>query len=631
MCAICGIFNHTNSAYEVAEETILKMRDIMTHRGPDGKGIYLSSDRKLGLGHRRLSIIDLSEAGNQPMSNEDGTIWIAYNGEVYNFYEIREELEKRGHQFKSRTDTEVIVHSYEEWGEDCLHQFRGMFAFALWDERKNKLFLARDRLGIKPLYYTEVNGNFIFASELKGILASGLVQRDIEPQGLHHYLSFYSVPAPYTLIKGVKALPSGHKLVVEKGRVRIEKYWELEAYSPLQMDEEEIKERLRELLEESIRYRLISDVPVGAFLSGGVDSSLIVGLMSQYTSEPLKTFSIGYGPEDELSYAKIAAERFGTEHFEIVLSGKDLLEDLDKVIWAIDQPSGDGINSYFVSKITSQHVKVALSGLGGDELFAGYMQLFLPLKYRRMFKVWQRLPLSVRKAMISSVGILPLMTSFKRKIQFGLEFLEQPFYRMRVLYSEQEKKKLYHPEFQQMLAFAEPPEDYVQKHIAKEDSDFLAELSRIDLSLYMRYTLLRDTDAMTMVHSLETRVPLIDHKLVEFAYRIPSRLKVHKGRSKYILTETVKDILPMDIIKRKKRGFELPVGTWLKNELKPVCDEVLSGEAARKRGLFNPASIREIHQRFFAGTLHYTRVGSYMRVWTLVVLELWLRKFVDGN
>ena len=620
---MCGIWGAVNVAdRQVAERAAAALH----HRGPDDHGIYASREpQPVLLANTRLAIIDLSEAGHQPMSTADGRYWIVYNGEVYNYQEVRAQLLDIGHRFRSDSDTEVVLHAYVEWGERCLERLRGMFAFAVWDRQQAKLFAARDRLGIKPLYYAEPGGGrFVFGSELKALLASGLVEPRLNHPALHHYLSFYAVPSPYTLLEGVEALPPGHYLTFQAGRLRVQQYWWLPAAEPLQADAHEIALRLRALLEESIRLRMIADVPVGAFLSGGVDSSAVVALMTRASGERLRTFSVGFGAEgealDERSAARVLAERYGTEHTEVVITGREVRELLPDMIRALDQPSGDGLNTYLVSRAAARHVKVALSGLGGDELFAGYPQFRLFQQSDRARGVWARLPGLAQDVARRSA-------SLAQPVERALTWLDGDllarYERVRILYSELDKQALYTPETMLAMAAPESSLKYLARYVHPAESGSIAQLTRLEIKNYMAHTLLRDTDAMSMAHSLEVRVPLIDHKLVEFAMGIPPGLKLNNGQGKWIFAEALRDVLPAEVLRRPKRGFEMPVAAWMRGELRDVLEDVFSRESIERRGLFRTEAVEAVYAHFKAGS------GPYMRAWALAVLELWLREFID--
>ena len=617
MCGIWGVVNVADR--EMAEAAARAMH----HRGPDDHGVFVAEQPvPVSLANARLAIIDLSPTGHQPMSTSDGSLWIVYNGEIYNYRALRTILVEMGHEFASQSDTEVALHAYEEWGENCLEHFRGMFAFAIWDMKRGRLFAARDRLGIKPLYYAHdlARKTLTFGSELKTLLASGLVAPRVSYPGLHHYLSFYSIPAPHTILEGVQALPAGHFLTFQDNRLTVTPYWNIPPAEPLEMPVDEIQARLRALLEESIQLRMVSDVPVGAFLSGGVDSSAVVALMTRASGERLKTFSIGFGPEgraqDERSDARVLADYYDTDHHEVIVTGGQVRDQLDDIIHAMDQPTGDGINTYLVSQATAAHVKVALSGLGGDELFAGYPQFRL---FQRA-QTWEKLPGVVRAFARAGAGIIG--GKARRAVAWlDADFLSR-YGRIRILYDEQAKLDLYTQRTMAALAAPEPSLKYLGDFLHPVETDPLVQITRLELKNYMAHTLLRDTDAMSMAHSLEIRVPLIDHKLVEFATRIPPALKLHGGRSKWIFTQTLRDLLPPEVIRRPKRGFEMPVAAWMRGELRSILDDVLSRRSIEQRGLFRHEAVSALYERFLRGSEHH------MRVWTLAVLELWLRQTV---
>ncbi len=630
---MCGIFGIVGRADRELGERIAA---CIEHRGPDDHGVWVSESSEIGtpvtLVNTRLAIIDLSPLGHMPMTTVRGDTWIAYNGEVFNFAETRAELERLGHAFRSQSDTEVIANAYEEWGDECVHHFRGMFAFLIWDLKNQRLFAARDRLGIKPLYWANTPQGLILGSELKALLATGFIRPELNLEALNYYLAFYSVPTPHTMLSGVQALPPGHCLSWEAAtqRVTLRQYWDVPPARPVRADESEIRAELRRLLEESIRLRMIADVPVGAFLSGGVDSSAVVGLMTRIAGERLKTFSIGFEAEgtqiDERNYAKIVAERYHTDHTEVVVSGQQVADELDRIIWAMDQPSGDGLNTYLVSQATAKHVKVALSGLGGDELFAGYPQFKLLQQADTYDPLWQALPNPFRAFM--SVGARTVSGLVNRPgLNNIFAFAEDDFLgrygRTRVLYNDETRAGLLQKAVQGELGQLPSARKRLEAWMHSDESDVIDRVTRLELKNYMAHTLLRDTDAMSMAHSLEVRVPLIDHKLVEFVTTIPSHLKLHDGQPKYLLTSALADVLPPEIIKRRKQGFEMPVAAWMRGPLKPTLDEALSLNTIEQRGLFNASEVETVYQSFLQGE------GLYMRVWALAVLELWMRKYID--
>lgn len=625
---MCGIWGTVNIGDRAIAEAAA---EAMSHRGPDDHGEYVANEpMPVALVNTRLAIIDLSPGGHQPMSTPDGRYWIVYNGEVYNYQPLRQILLDAGHTFHGNSDTEVILHAYAEWGERCLEHLRGMFAIAIWDTVEAKLFLARDRLGIKPIYYTQAgtpgneNARFAFASELKALMISGLVTRQLNYAALHHYLSFYAVPTPYSMLEGVESLPPGHFLIYQDHQIRIKKYWSLPSAEPVDLSREELVVQLRHLLEESIRLRMIADVPVGAFLSGGIDSSAVVALMTRISGERLRTFSIGFGEEghaiDERSAARMVADQYGTDHTEVVVTGRDVRNQIDAIIKAMDQPTGDGLNTYLVSQATGQHVKVALSGLGGDELFAGYPQFKLFQQADQARNLWNKLP-NVAQEMTR--GTATVVDPLRRAITWLDGDLLERYERVRILYTEEEKLNLYASGTLDHLAAPEPSLQYLGRHVHPVEADSMVQLTRLELENYMAHTLLRDTDAMSMAHSLEVRVPLIDHKLVEFAANIPGHYKLHNGQGKWIFIKALEDVLPKDILERPKQGFEMPIAAWMRGALRDVVEDVFSADSIKRRGLFRVEPMQNAYREFLEGQ------SIYMRVWSLVTLELWMRRFLD--
>lgn len=626
---MCGIWGAVNVCDEAAAACAA---DSIHHRGPDDHGIFSTNEPfPVHLVNTRLAIIDLSQGGHQPMCTPDGRYWIVYNGETYNYQPLRDELLELGHHFASDSDTEVILHAYAEWGEGCLSRLRGMFAFAIWDRDEASVFVARDRLGIKPVYYAQggTPGSddawLSFGSELHTLLDTGVVERRINPAALHHYLSFYAVPAPYTMLDGVEALPAGHYMTFRDGRLTVTQYWSLPPAEPLDLPEREVVARLRELLEESIRLRMIADVPVGAFLSGGIDSSAVVALMTRASGERLKTFSVGFGAEgqaiDERSAARVLADHYGTDHTEVIVSGRDVRDQLGAIIQAMDQPTGDGLNTYFVSQATAGHVKVALSGLGGDELFAGYPQFRMFERADRARAVWGRLPGVARQA---ARGTGALVDPVSRAVTWLDGSLLDRYERVRVLFDEEAKQALYASSFAAGLAAPESSLQYLARFVHPAENGSMAQLTRLELSNYMAHTLLRDTDVMSMAHALEVRVPLIDHELVEFAARIPAEMKLHNGHGKWVFAEALRDVLPEQVLSRPKRGFEMPVAAWMRGELRDVLEDVYSPESLRRRGMFDVDAARSVYEAFLGG-------APYLYAWSLAVLELWMRATIDGE
>ncbi|MBN2053680.1 asparagine synthase (glutamine-hydrolyzing) [bacterium] len=627
MCGICGYVGNGNAVQ------LERMMAAMVHRGPDDSGRFIAGEVALGM--RRLSIIDV-EGGGQPITDEDGGVVVVFNGEIYNYRELRDSLLERGHKFTTRTDTEVLVHLYQEYGANLTEHLRGMFAFALWDRAARRLLLVRDRLGIKPLYVVERPGVLFFASELKALLAAGVIEARLEPQAVASYASFPCVPAPATIIAGVEMLLPAHLLVYENGAANRLEYWRLRFDPPTGSgDAREYIQRTRTLLEESVRLRLRSDVPLGAFLSGGIDSSAVVGLMGTLLDRPVNTYSIaftGKEPEfawfNELSHAKKVAECFGTNHQEIVISGEDIHRKLARMVWAMDQPSGDALQYYLVSELAARGVKVALSGTGGDEVFAGY-EWFKELRFlNRLDRMYDRLPCSFRNALRRMLsGAPPTMRAtrlFRKAGTFtrGTGSFAERYRLNRRMYRREEWDHLFNPRFAAQLDNQAP--DEIDRYVgATENYDIVDKVSFLQIKTDLVNLLIRDQDAVSMAHSLEVRLPLIDHVLIEFIACTPPHLKLHGNMEKYILREAVKDILPADIAGRRKKGFMFPMHLWMRNELAPVVDGCLNRASVERRGIFNWEFVRSLTARFEAGK------EPFFKVWNMVALELWCRMFLD--
>lgn len=612
MCGIAGIWG------KVEADALAKMTNAQAHRGPDDVGLYFDAENGVGLGHRRLSIIDLSSSGHQPMSYGDGRYWITYNGEVYNYRELRRELEKYGHSFRSQTDTEIILAAYAQWGGRCLKHLRGMFAFAIWDRDKEQLFLARDRLGIKPLLYCQKNGLFLFASELKAFLQSGLVDPIVDLESLFAYLAMGSAIQPKTFIQGIYQLEPGTSLTLNAhGDYTTERYWHLVADSQARRDDysrrsfPELVEITRDKLEEACRLHLVADVPVGSFLSGGIDSTTITAMMARYAPYPIHSFSVGF-PEtdecqDELSYAKIAADYLGCRHTEVVLTGKEVAQHFEQVIDSIDQPSVDGLNTYFVSHAASRKVKVTLSGLGGDEFFAGYPHFAILARAndRKATMVDHFLALvhklrPNRFTIVSHNRCVPFMTQLA-----GLRRIFQDGDIQTAL--EPSLRRTFHPGFLEEL-FSPYRHDGL---------DTLAHISLAESRGYLLNTLLRDNDVMSMAHSLEVRPVLLDHPFMEHVFALPPDAKIRNGVLKAALIEAVRDLLPEETVTRKKMGFTMPIGTWLKTELRDrLLDCVTDREA---QTIFSSTFLKQCAAGL--GNYRYT-----MKLWALLIFWEWFRK-----
>jgi asparagine synthase (glutamine-hydrolysing) len=607
------------------------MTDTLTHRGPDDRGIF--EEPGVGLGHRRLSIIDLSPAGRQPMANEDGSLLIVYNGEIYNFRELRKGLEERGHVFTSRSDTEVILHLYEEKKEACLADLRGMFAFAIWDRRRRRLFLARDRAGQKPLVYAEHEGGLLFASELKALLEVPGLSREVDDTSIHHYLTYQYVPSPRTIFKSIHKLPPAHYLFWEGGRIVVSRYWDLHYQPKLRLRSlQAYRERFMEIFNESVRLRLVSDVPLGAFLSGGVDSSAVVAAMSLQGAAPVRTFSIGFTERDydEVRYARQVAARYGTEHHEMVVEPR-ALDILPKLVDAYNEPFADSsaVPTYHVSRMTREHVTVALSGDGGDEALAGYRRYAVD----RFLAWYLRLPSFLREGVIRRVvERLPrtrrprgFLGQLKRFVSSVDPVRERQYVRYLCFFSEEQKQDLYTPEFSAAMAGEDSVGLIEEIYRLADGRDFLDRTLYVDTRSYLPDDILVKVDIAGMANSLETRSPFLDHHLMEFTAACPSRLKLRGRQGKYLLKEAVKDLLPPEIVRRRKMGFGMPVAEWFRGgELREIAGDVLLDSRTLARGYFS----REGVTRLLEEHLGLQRDHGY-RLWSLLFLELWFRRFVD--
>ena len=631
MCGICGKLNFDLDK-PVEESLIRQMCAVIAHRGPDDEGVYI--DKNVGLGNRRLAIIDLSPAGHQPMSNEDKSIWITFNGAIYNFPELRERLKKQGHLFSSNSDTETIVHLYEEHGTDCVKHLRGMFAFAIWDSSNQRLFLARDRVGQKPLVYTVVNNSLVFGSEIKCILQDPSVSREVDLEAIHHYLTYQYVPNPRTAFSDIKKLPPGHILVCEKGRIKVERYWDLSYVPKVRMSEGEYCERILELLREATKMRLISDVPLGAFLSGGVDSSSVVAMMSPLSGEPVKTYSVGFEEQsfNELEYARIVAERFGTDHHEFIVK-PNAIEVLPKLIWHYNEPYADSsaIPTYYVAKVTRQHVTVALNGDGGDESFGGYDRYIA----NKLADYYQRIPVFIREGVIARlVKKLPESTERKDLIKRMKRFTAAIPYSPERRYTHwmcrgfdnTEKHWLYSTEFRERMARSDSIDLLVNIYSKAKAIDFADKTFYADVMTYLPNDLLVKVDIASMAHSLEARSPYLDHRLMEFAASIPPNLKLKGMTTKHILKKALANILPPEILHREKMGFGVPIGCWFRHELKDLAYDVLLDPRSVQRGYFDMGFVKEMLDEHVFG-----KVDHGYRIWTLLNLELWHRMFIDSD
>jgi asparagine synthase (glutamine-hydrolysing) len=623
MCGICGTLGYNDPGL------LKRMCDVMPHRGPDEEGYF--TEENIGLGIRRLKIIDLA-TGSQPIHNEDKSLWVVLNGEVYNFKQLRGELIRKGHVFYTQSDTEVIVHLYEEYKEDCVSRLDGMFSFALWDKAQQKLVIARDRVGVKPFYYAQQNNTLIFASELKALLECPALSRQIDPQAVDYFMSFLYIPAPYSIFKGIKKLLAGHMLVCQGRQIEIKKYWDLAIVKQTGKPESFYAESLRSGLEDAVKSRLISDVPLGVFLSSGMDSSTIVALIAKLTGQKVKTFTIGYSPEhssfNELEPSRAVARYFGTEHHEFIVQ-PDILDILPKLVWHMDEPFADSsaIPTFLVSQLARQHITVALSGIGGDELFAGYPRYL----GASIAGYYQRLPMALRRLFAGVLSGLPESTGsantsgrLKRFSRGALMPLDRMYLSWVSVMSGEQKDNLYSRQFQEELKGRSPTAIHLDYLNSVNTADFLDRALYLDTKTYLTDDLLFMGDKMSMAHSLELREPLCDHRLLELSASIPYGLKIKGFNLKYLMKEAVKDILPAQVLKAGKHGFMIPIGSWLKKELKPLTMELLSEPNIKRRGYFNYERVRGLLDRHYQGKQNLDDL-----IWALLILEIWHQVYID--
>ena len=634
MCGICGITSTKLSPSSI-EEGVERMSDAMTHRGPDDVGIWRFGATCVGV--RRLSIIDPGLAAKQPMTSEDERICVAFNGEIYNFKQLRERLKNLGHVFRSLSDTEVLLRLYEEKGDECSCYLRGMFAFAIVDTRRRNLLLVRDRLGIKPLYYAPIAGGWAFASELGALVRSGVIRPELDLGFLDHSLSLGFVPGRRTLLRGVWALPPGYRMRIAERGVSIEQWWKFPATGTTRCADDEIIPSLRGLLEESVKLHQISDVPVGAFLSGGMDSSAIAGLMSRRADKPVRTYTVAFddAPQgcDESRYARTASQCFFTRHKEIVIEGSKVADELPRIVSHMDQPTFDGINTYLVSQAAKRDgVTVALSGLGADELFGGYDSFRMIPPWWRLSSTWGKLPLASRKIILSPIGSLLRLgaglSSDRVEKLHRLQWVKSPialYALARFLVWPEEKADLYSPEFRACFHERKPDEEIFTmiaslNRVGERPWSILSEL---EMQVYLGWRTLRDTDVMSMAHALEVRVPFVDHQLIEFVCGLPPGWEKKWGHPKRLLEAALRDVIPPEISAKKKQGFALPMKKWMKEDLREVVEDALSEESLRRRGIFCPKEVHRLYSRFQESKC------AYPLIWFLVILELWFREVLD--
>jgi len=628
MCGICGIW----TVGPVDPHSVRSMNTALAHRGPDDEGYYV--DDHVALGHRRLSIIDL-KTGHQPISNEDDTLWIVFNGEIYNFLEIRADLEHKGHGFKTRTDTEVILHLYEEYGMDCVRQLQGMFAFAIWDARSHQLFLARDHVGQKPLFYYHRNGVFAFASEIKALLRTGHVTPELDSVGMNHLISLRFIPGSHSLFRGIHKLPAGHWMLVTPGTHHVQRYWDLSYSRKLVASEADIVEQLKRLLLDTVQSHLISDVPTGAFLSGGMDSSTVASMMAITSPNRISTFSIGVNEQDfnELPYARLVADKYHTLHHDRVVAA-NLIAALPRLIWHMDEiadPFAFGI--YLVAELARSQVKVVLGGDGGDELFVGYDRYvgnalldyycFVPEIFRRhvIDRIVRRIPDSYTYNSLAQrlrwINTMSLKSGGSRYAE-SMTFLR---------FSHEMKQKLFTPALQSQLGEAFHSTPIILEHFdSRNAEDIVDKMLYTDMMTRMPEHLLLTVDHMTMAHGLEDRSPLLDHRVVEYAASIPSDIKLKGRRLKYIFKEVARDFLPGPLLTRRKQGFAFPLAYWMKGNVGELLARLFEDSRLVGAGYFCPSYMRELLEHHRAG-----KADHNYRLWILLNLELWWRIYIDGQ
>ncbi len=629
MCGIVGICGPEIAENVVAaRDLITRMLQVIEHRGPDDEGHYFGPGVAMGM--RRLSIIDVA-SGHQPISNEDGSLRIVFNGEIYNYRELRELLLARGHKLRTHTDTETIVHLYEDEGERCVERLRGMFAFAIWDRRERRLFLARDRVGKKPLHYALVGRSLVFGSEIKSLLQHPGVKREVNLQAISDFLSFGYVPDPATAFKGISKLPPGHTLTFKNGTLSARRYWDFDysgdsdapAFRQPELREEDYVERLRELIADSVRVRLVSEVPLGAFLSGGIDSSLVVAMMAREMGRPVKTFSIGFSEAgfDELRYARIAARHFGADHHEFVVT-PDACRLVEEIVWHHDEPFADvsSVPTYIVSKMAREHVTVALTGDGGDEVFGGYERYVVDRRRRQ----YERVPAPLRRALLRTSRAMPQGAYGKRFLR-NIALEPAARYVDSVTYFDREEQlSLFSEDARRSLDGYDPAERFKRLFARPASGSRLDHLLYLDSKTYLPGDILVKVDRMSMANSLETRAPMLDHLLIEFAQTIPASLKLRGLETKYILKRAAEGLVPDEIINRPKHGFDAPIRRWFNHELRELLDDTLRSASARQRGDLDHRAVLAILDEHRRGVRDHAH-----RLWGLLTLELWRQAFID--
>jgi len=628
MCGIAGKLYFDRERH-VSEAEIQTMTDAIAHRGPDGEAVWV--DGNVGLGHRRLAIIDLRAIAAQPMANEDGSIWVTFNGEIYNFQELRAELEARGHRFRTESDTEAIVHAWEEYGRACVERLRGMFAFAIWDGPRRTLFLARDRVGKKPLFYFAGRDRFVFASEIKAILTDSDVPIRPDPIALDHYLALQYVPSPQTAFGGIRKLPAAHWMEVrDGGRIEIGRYWWLRYEPKRRLSLPDAVAELRWRIAEAVRLRLMSDVPLGAFLSGGVDSSAVVAHMAVAMERPVRTFSVGFEEAslDERPFARMIADRYATDHTELVVK-PSVVDILPRLVWHYDEPFGDSsaVPSYAIAELTRRHVTVVLNGDGGDENFAGYHRYVANRRAHR----GDVIPLGLRRRAAALIGRLPASIRQRqpwRKLASVSEAMaqipERRYARWISHLSPSERKELYSASFAEAVEGSDPEQLFVEAFALSDAKDWTDATLETDVSLYLADDLLVKMDRATMAHSLEARSPFLDHVLMEFVATLPATFKLAGAEKKWILRAALRGVVPDAILDRPKMGFGAPISSWFRHELREMAQDLLLSPRALQRGYFRPEVVARMLNEHVHG-----QADRADDLWDLLVLEVWHRTFID--
>ena len=638
MCGIASIVLRSSGSPQL-DAALRKMTDAQLHRGPDAQGhqIFSKGDLHVGLGHRRLSIIDLV-GGIQPMANEDHHIWVTYNGEIYNHLELRRELIGRGHQYRTDSDTETIVHAYEEWGPDCVDRFRGMFAFVIWDSVKQQLFAARDKLGIKPLYYVAQDDRLLCASEIKSLFASGLCTPRLNDRRLPELMTFGYLSGEETLFEGVQTLPPGHRMFWSPERLSVQQYWDIPEISTVcsAASEADWVTQFTELFEETVRMRLMSDVPLGVFLSGGLDSSAIAATMAGQMDDPLKTFSVGFDSQyfSEFSFAREVATSIGAEHHEVVLSAEDLITSIPKLVWHEDKPirNPSSVALYHVAELAREHVKVVLTGEGSDELYAGYSRYWATLFNLRWGKHYERfVPQWVReKAIRSLLWKWPLPLSIKKKmshtfINHSVCPEEIIFDNFHAIFPARIHESLFSSDFYSRVKEENPYQDVISIYESRSSKDALDKLLYVDQKTYLLELLMKQ-DRMSMAASIESRVPFLDHKMVEFSTQVPSEMKLHGKQVKYIVKKAMQQLVPETILTREKMGFPVPLRQWLHESHGSLFSSVLASDRVKQRNILSEQFVKTLLAENQTGQRDHTDA-----LWTLMNFEIWARVFLDGE